>query len=318
MNVTPQPNIHVRPAASSGFLDRVDQNFRHATTFLDQPEGLAEPIIQCNSTHKVRFGVPLRGRMYSFIGWRSVQRLLSEEDSARVTVVAVRNGFVANPEGPAIEALKEHQLRTGSILGSDAGKSFAGDMTGIERPCDVLIPAAMESAIHGENAESIKAHIVGEAGQQPGYGLSSLTGSRTRMQRGRFTRIPVAIPATSWTSSVISCAIASISSCGRVLVRSRKSLRKRSQKNWSPENTAASLTAGLCLRKKKARPRQRPRLSVGLVGSRRRQTDRPRGVLPGPQSIGFSLLKAVSSTSRGSECNEEAYWNDGPNSRNLP
>jgi len=36
-------------------------------------------------------------------------------------------------------------------------------MTGIEQPCDLLIPAARENAIHGENAERIKAHIVVEA-----------------------------------------------------------------------------------------------------------------------------------------------------------
>jgi len=52
-------------------------------TFFDLPKGLAERIIRCNSTHKVRFGVPLRSRMYSFIGWRSVHKFLSEEDSAR-------------------------------------------------------------------------------------------------------------------------------------------------------------------------------------------------------------------------------------------
>ncbi|WP_234710722.1 Glu/Leu/Phe/Val dehydrogenase dimerization domain-containing protein [Sinorhizobium arboris] len=40
--------------------------------FLDLPGGLAETNIQCNSTYTVRFGVRLRGRMYSFIGWRSV------------------------------------------------------------------------------------------------------------------------------------------------------------------------------------------------------------------------------------------------------
>ena len=59
-------------AGSAGFLESVDQNFRHAMSFLDLPEGLAERIIQCNSTYTVRFGVRLRGRMYSFIGWRSV------------------------------------------------------------------------------------------------------------------------------------------------------------------------------------------------------------------------------------------------------
>ncbi|ULJ74207.1 hypothetical protein L2W42_22450 (plasmid) [Rhizobium gallicum] len=147
MNAILQRNVQAGEPSSAGFLDSVDQNFRHAMTFLELPEGLSERIMQCNSTYTVRFGVRLRGRMYSFIGWRSMQKYLSEEDSARVTVVAERDGFVANP-GPAIEALKEHQLRTGSTLGFDGGNSFAGDMTGIEQPCDVLIPAVMESAIH--------------------------------------------------------------------------------------------------------------------------------------------------------------------------
>ncbi|WP_051252113.1 Glu/Leu/Phe/Val family dehydrogenase [Rhizobium etli] len=39
---------------------------------LPLPEGLAERIKACNSTYTVRFGVRLRGRMYSFTGWRSV------------------------------------------------------------------------------------------------------------------------------------------------------------------------------------------------------------------------------------------------------
>lgn len=40
-------------------------------------------------------------------------------------------------------------------------------MTGIEQPCDILIPAAMENAIHVENAERIKARLVVEAANGP-------------------------------------------------------------------------------------------------------------------------------------------------------
>lgn len=329
---------------SAGFLESVDQNFRHAMTFLDLPDGLAERIIQCNSTYTVRFGVRLRGRMYSFIGWRSVHsehcepvkggiryapnagaeevealaalmtlkcslvdvpfggskgalkidprewtpqeleritrrftqelnkrgligpgvnvpapdvgtgeremawmmdefrranptdvvnaracvtgkplskggiagrteatgrgvqfaiqcflrdprtaglkarrdledasiivqgfgnvgyhaaKFLSEGDGARITVVAERDGCVSNPQGLAVEALKQHQLRTGSILGFEGGKSHVDDMSGIEQPCDVLIPGAMENAIHSQNAGRIKAHLVVEAANGP-------------------------------------------------------------------------------------------------------------------------------------------------------
>ncbi|RWE14984.1 MAG: glutamate dehydrogenase, partial [Mesorhizobium sp.] len=55
-------------------------------------------------------------------------KFLSEEDGARVIAVAERDGYVANSDGLAIEALKQHQLRTGSILGFEGASSFAGDM----------------------------------------------------------------------------------------------------------------------------------------------------------------------------------------------
>lgn len=60
---------------SAGFLESVDQNFRHAMSFLDLPEGLAERIIQCNSTHTVRRGS-------ARIGYHAA-KFLSEEDGAR-------------------------------------------------------------------------------------------------------------------------------------------------------------------------------------------------------------------------------------------
>lgn len=331
-------------ASTTGFLQSVDKNFRHAMSFLELPEGLAERIVQCNSTYTVRFGVRLRGRMYSFVGWRSVHsehcepvkggirfapdadaeevealaalmtlkcslvdvpfggskgalkidprewtpqeleritrrftqelnkrgligpglnvpapdvgtgeremawmmdefrranptdvinaracvtgkplskggiagrteatgrgvqfaiqsylgdprtpgiagrrdlkgatvvvqgfgnvgyhaaKFLSEEDGARVLVIAERDGYVANPEGLPVEALKQHHIRTGSILGFDGAKSFPGDMTGIEKACNVLIPAAMENAIHSDNAERINAHLIVEAANGP-------------------------------------------------------------------------------------------------------------------------------------------------------
>ncbi|WP_246763641.1 Glu/Leu/Phe/Val dehydrogenase [Rhizobium sp. 007] len=94
-------------------------------------------------------------------------KFLSEQDGARVTIVAERDGYVAHPEGLNIEALKQHQICTGSILGFAGAKSFAGDMTGIEQPCDVLIPAAMENAIHVKNAGRIKAHLIVEAANGP-------------------------------------------------------------------------------------------------------------------------------------------------------
>ncbi|RUW98174.1 Glu/Leu/Phe/Val dehydrogenase, partial [Mesorhizobium sp. M2A.F.Ca.ET.037.01.1.1] len=100
------------------------------------------------------------------VGYHAAKSL-SEDDGALITVVAERDGYVANPEGLSIEALKRHQLRTGSILGFCDAESFEGDMTGIERPCDILIPAAMENAIHGGNATRIQTQLIVEAANGP-------------------------------------------------------------------------------------------------------------------------------------------------------
>ncbi|MUZ74733.1 glutamate dehydrogenase [Agrobacterium vitis] len=94
-------------------------------------------------------------------------KFVSEEDGARVTIVAEHDGYVANHEGVSVEALKQHQLKTGSILGFEGATSFPGDMTGVEQPCDVLIPAAMENAIHDKNVSAIKTSLIVEAANGP-------------------------------------------------------------------------------------------------------------------------------------------------------
>ncbi|MCC5959903.1 MAG: Glu/Leu/Phe/Val dehydrogenase [Rhodobacteraceae bacterium] len=55
-----------------GFRENVDLMFRRAVAHLDLPPGLAEKIQICNSTYTVRFGVRLRGKMETFVGYRAV------------------------------------------------------------------------------------------------------------------------------------------------------------------------------------------------------------------------------------------------------
>lgn len=63
------------PAAADrehGFLADVDAMFRRAAALVPMQDGLAEKIRVCNETYITRFGVRLRGRMYTFEGWRAV------------------------------------------------------------------------------------------------------------------------------------------------------------------------------------------------------------------------------------------------------
>lgn len=57
---------------SHDFLDSINHYMSDAMNYLDLPDGLSERILQCNSTYTVKFGVRLRGKLFSFQGWRSV------------------------------------------------------------------------------------------------------------------------------------------------------------------------------------------------------------------------------------------------------
>ncbi|MEO1000737.1 MAG: Glu/Leu/Phe/Val dehydrogenase dimerization domain-containing protein, partial [Pseudomonadota bacterium] len=58
--------------AEPSFRQSVDIMFNRAASLMDLPPGLEEKIRVCNSTYVVRFGVKLRGRIQTFVGYRSV------------------------------------------------------------------------------------------------------------------------------------------------------------------------------------------------------------------------------------------------------
>lgn len=65
--------------------------------------------------------------------------------------------------------MEDYKKANGTILGySQAGvkeTTETGEL--LEYDCDVLVPAAMEQAIHRGNAANIKAKVIGEAANGP-------------------------------------------------------------------------------------------------------------------------------------------------------
>ncbi len=58
--------------SGKSFLDDVNRQFDAAARFVPMQDGLGEKIKVCNATYVTRFGVRLRGRMETFIGWRAL------------------------------------------------------------------------------------------------------------------------------------------------------------------------------------------------------------------------------------------------------
>jgi len=86
---------------------------------------------------------------------------------ARIVALSEFEGAIFNDNGLDVDAVFEHRKTTGSILNYPGSTNFEKNGDALEHECDILIPAALEMVITGENAPRIKAKIIGEAANGP-------------------------------------------------------------------------------------------------------------------------------------------------------
>ena len=90
-----------------------------------------------------------------------------QEGGAVLVGLAEYEGAIANPNGLDLEAVVAHRRETTSILNFPGATSIARSAEGLELPCDILIPAALENQIRADNAPRIQAKIVLEGANGP-------------------------------------------------------------------------------------------------------------------------------------------------------
>lgn len=89
------------------------------------------------------------------------------EGGAKVIALAEFEGAITNPDGLNEEEVFQHRKKTGSILNFPGATNITKSSDALELACDILIPAALENVINGENAPRVKAKIIGEAANGP-------------------------------------------------------------------------------------------------------------------------------------------------------
>jgi len=100
------------------------------------------------------------------VGYHSAKYLA--EFGALIVGLCEFEGSIYNPDGLDIEAVFQHRKITGSILGyPGAKKEFKSSGEGLEQPCDILVPAALENQITINNISNIKAKIIAEGANGP-------------------------------------------------------------------------------------------------------------------------------------------------------
>jgi glutamate dehydrogenase (NAD(P)+) len=99
------------------------------------------------------------------VGYHAAMFLRAE--GARVIAIAEREGAIHDERGLDVEAVAEHRARTKSLLGFPGATAMAQSAAALELECDVLVPAALENQLTGDNAPNVKAKIVLEGANGP-------------------------------------------------------------------------------------------------------------------------------------------------------
>ncbi len=98
------------------------------------------------------------------VGYHAAKFL--QEGGARLVGLLEYEGGIYNPDGLDLEAVMQHRRETGKILGFPGAKDVPNPK-GLELPCDILVPAALENQITEQNMARIQAKIIAEAANGP-------------------------------------------------------------------------------------------------------------------------------------------------------
>ncbi|HEY6505195.1 MAG TPA: Glu/Leu/Phe/Val dehydrogenase [Chitinophagaceae bacterium] len=99
------------------------------------------------------------------VGYHSAK--FFQDAGAKVIGLAEYEGSITNPAGLDVDEVFNHRKNTGSILNFPNATNLAKNTDALELECDILIPAALENVIDGDNAPNVKAKLIGEAANGP-------------------------------------------------------------------------------------------------------------------------------------------------------
>src|SRR5690606_2937640 len=100
------------------------------------------------------------------VGYFTAKALI--EFGAVIVGICEYDGALYNENGIDPDDVLDHRRTTDSILNFSGSKmEFISPAEGLEQPCDILVPAALENQITEENIHRIQAKIIAEGANGP-------------------------------------------------------------------------------------------------------------------------------------------------------
>jgi len=177
----PAPDINTNPQIMAWMMDTFSMHARQTVTAVvtgkPLPIGGSEGRMEATgrgilitareaARHK---GISFQGARVAIQGFGNVGSMaakLMHQEGCKIIAVSDIHGALNNPDGLDIPRLIEHVKRTKKVINFPGSKAITHDeLLSIE--CDILVPAALESVIRGDNADSIRARIIAEGANGP-------------------------------------------------------------------------------------------------------------------------------------------------------
>lgn len=99
------------------------------------------------------------------VGYHAAKYMI--EGGAKMVGVAEIDGSIYSEKGIDLEKLMKYKKENDGITGFEGTTKLESNDAVLESECEILIPAALENQINEENADNIKAKIIGEAANGP-------------------------------------------------------------------------------------------------------------------------------------------------------
>jgi glutamate dehydrogenase (NAD(P)+) len=133
--------------------------------------GIREFFRHSEDTKKAGLEGTLEGKTVIVQGLGNVgyhtAKILESEDGAKIIGIIEHDGALMDRNGLNVETVNTYNKEHGGVKGYPDAQYFENGDAILEEECDLLIPAALEGAIHMENAPRIKAKLIAEAANGP-------------------------------------------------------------------------------------------------------------------------------------------------------
>jgi len=177
----PAPDVNTNPQVMAWIMDTYSMHVGYTVPgvvtgkpiALGGSEGRAEAtgrgVVVTISEAARQTGLDIIGATVAIQGFGnagSVAGTLLDSMGARVVAVSDTQGGIHAPDGLDTKMVKAWKAEHGTVVGFP-GSVNVSNRELLELEVDVLVPAALENQITGDNAERIKARIVAEAANGP-------------------------------------------------------------------------------------------------------------------------------------------------------